>query len=167
MSFPSSCRIPPAAVISPQAQLGENVEVGALAVIDGPVIIGDDCVIRPGAYLFGPMTFGRGNVVYSGAGLGERPQHIKFNNEPTTLEIGDHKLFREHVTVHRGTTHSMKTIIGSNNFFMVNSHVAHDCVIGNRCTLANGAINGGPFTLYPHRILSENHAGHSIGRLRL
>ena len=170
MSFPSSCRIHPAAVISPQAQLGENVEVGALAVIDGPVTIGADCVIRPGAFLFGPMTLGRGNIVYSGAVLGERPQHIKYNNEPTTLEIGDHNLFREHVTVHRGTTHSMKTVIGSNNFFMVNSHVAHDCVIGNRCTLANGAIIGGHCTLHDNVILSGNSAVHQfvrIGRLAM
>src|SRR5438132_3464905 len=125
MSWPSSCRIHPAAVISPEAQLGENVEVGALALIDGPVAIGDDCVIRPGAHLYGPMTLGRANIVYSGAVLGERPQHLKYNNEPTTVEIGDRNIFREHVTVHRGTTSLMKTVIGNDNFLMANSHVAH------------------------------------------
>jgi UDP-N-acetylglucosamine acyltransferase len=168
MSFPSSCQIHPAAVISPQAQLGENVEVGALAVIDGAVSIGDDCVIRPGAYLFGPTTLGSGNLVYSGAVLGERPQHLKYNNEPTTLEIGDHNIFREHVTIHRGTTYSMKTVIGSENFFMANSHVAHDCVIGDRCILANGALVAGHCILEDSVILSGNTAVHQfvrIGRL--
>lgn len=168
MSFPSSCRIHPAAVVSPQAQFGANVEVGPLAVIDGPVTIGDDCVIRSGAFLYGPMTLGRGNLVYSGAVLGERPQHLKYNDEPTTLEIGDNNIFREHVTIHRGTTHSMKTVVGSNNFFMVNSHVAHDCVIGDRCILANGAVIGGHCVLQDGVILSGNSAVHQfvrIGRL--
>ena len=168
MAFPSSCRIHPTAVISPEAQLGKNVEVGALAVIEGAVTIGDDCVIRPSACLYGPMTMGKGNNVYSGAVLGERPQHLKFNNEPTTLDIGDHNVFREHVTIHRGTTHSMKTVIGSHNFFMVNSHVAHDCVVGNRCTLVNGALMGGHCTLFDSVILSGNAALHQfvrVGRL--
>src|SRR5262249_4018841 len=110
MSIPSSCRIHPTAVISSEVRLGENVEVGAFAILEGAVNIGDNCLIRPGAYLFGPMTMGKGNSVFSGAVLGERPQHIKYNNEPTTLEIGDRNIFRENVTVHRGTTHSMKTV---------------------------------------------------------
>ena len=170
MSLPSSCRIHPAAVVSPQARLGENVEIGALAVIDGPVTIGDDCVIRPGAYLFGPMTLGRGNLVYSGAVLGERPQHLKYNDEPTSVEIGDRNIFREQVTIHRGTTHSMKTVIGDDNFFMVNSHIAHDCVVGNRCVLANGALVGGHCTLEDNVILSGNCAAQQfvrIGRLAM
>jgi UDP-N-acetylglucosamine acyltransferase len=156
MSFPSSCRIHPTAVIS--------------AVIEGKVIIGDDTVLRPGACLFGPMTLGRGNSVYSGAVLGERPQHLKYNNEPTSVEIGDHNIFREHVTIHRGTTCSMKTVIGSHNFFMVNTHIAHDCVIGNRCVLANGAVVGGHCTLEDNVILSGNCAVHQfvrIGRLAM
>ncbi len=170
MSFPSSCRIHPTAVISPDAQLGEQVEVGALAVIDGPVTIGAGTIIRPGAYLYGPMTMGKANYVASGAVLGERPQHLKYNNEPTTLEIGDRNIFREHVTVHRGTTFSMKTVIGNDNFLMVNSHIAHDCVIGNRCVLANGALIGGHCTLQDNVILSGNSAVHQfvrIGRLAM
>jgi UDP-N-acetylglucosamine acyltransferase len=168
MSFPSSCRIHPAAVISPQARLGENVEIGALAVIDGPVTIGANCVIRPGAYLFGPMTLGRGNFVYSGAVLGERPQHVKYNDELTTLEIGDYNIIREHVTIHRGTVYSRKTVIGNHNFLMAGSHVAHDCVIGDRCVLANSALVAGHCTLQDGVILSGNSAVHQfvrIGRL--
>ncbi len=170
MSIPASCRVHSTALISADARLGENVEVGAFAIVDGAVAIGNDCVIRPGAHLYGPMTMGNGNTVFGGAVLGERPQHLKYNNEPTTLEIGDRNIFREHVTVHRGTTHSMKTTIGNDNFFMVNSHVAHDCVIGNRCVIVNGALIAGHCVLEDNVILSGNSAIHQfvrVGRLAL
>ena len=74
MTFPSSCRIHPTAVISPETELGENVEIGAFAFIEGKVRIGADSIIRPGAYLYGPLTMGRGNTIYTGAVLGEKPQ---------------------------------------------------------------------------------------------
>src|SRR5262245_27097243 len=120
-----SLRIHPTAIISPEAELADDVQVGAYVVIDGQVSIGSGCILRPHAYLCGRLTMGRGNVVFTGAVLGEQPQHIKYNNEPTALEIGDGNVFREHVTVHRGTTASGCTHIGSHNFFMANSHVAH------------------------------------------
>jgi UDP-N-acetylglucosamine acyltransferase len=82
-------------------------------------------------------------VVFSGAVLGERPQHLNYNDEATSLEIGDHNIFREHVTIHRGTAQSLVTRIGSHNFFMVNTHVGHDCKIGNHCILTNGALIAG------------------------
>ena len=170
MSLPSSCRIHPTAVLSPEVELGENVEVGALAVIEGKVQIGNDCVIRPGAYLYGPLKMGRANSVYSGAILGERPQHLKYSNEPTWVEIGDNNIFREHVTIHRGTTYSMKTTIGNDNFFMVNSHIGHDCIVGNRCILTNGALVGGHCLLQDGVNLSGNSAIHQfvrIGRLAM
>src|SRR5207244_723041 len=79
-------RVHPTAVVPPQAELGEGVEVRPYVVIEGPVRVGPDCVIRPGAVLCGPLTLGRGNVVGSGAVLGERPQHLKYDNEPTGVE---------------------------------------------------------------------------------
>ncbi len=163
-------RIHPTAVISPQAELADDVEVGALAVIEGRVTIGPGCVIRPGAYLFGTITLGRNNVVYSGAVLGEQPQHLKYQGEPTSVEVGEGNVFRENVTVHRGTTHSMKTVIGNHNFLMAGSHVAHDCVIGDRCILTNGALVAGHCVLEDGVILSGNSAVHQfcrIGRLAL
>lgn len=165
-----AARIHPTAVISPEAELADNVEVGAHVVIEGKVKIGPDCVIRHGAYLFGPLTMGRGNTVYTGAVLGERPQHLRYNDEPTSLEIGDHNIFREFVTVHRGTTQAMKTVIGSHNFLMVNSHIGHDSVVGNRCILANGALVGGHCVLEDSVYLSGNAAIHQfvrVGRLAL
>jgi UDP-N-acetylglucosamine acyltransferase len=163
-------RIHPTAVVSAEAELAEGVEVGPHVVIEGRVRIGPDCRIRPHALLCGPLTMGRGNAVYSGAILGERPQHLKYNDEPTSVEIGDHNIFREHVTIHRGTTHSWVTRIGSHNFFMAGSHVAHDCTVGNRCILANGALVGGHCVLEDGVYLSGNSAVHQfvrIGRLAL
>jgi UDP-N-acetylglucosamine acyltransferase len=165
-----SARIHASAVISPEAELAEDVVVDAHAVIEGKVKIGRGCVVRSHALLVGPLTMGEGNAVHSGAVIGERPQHTKYNGEPTNVEIGDFNIFREHVTIHRGTTHSWTTRIGSYNFFMVNSHVAHDCRIGNRCILANGALVGGHCVLEDNVYLSGNCAVHQfchIGRLAL
>src|SRR5579862_5235882 len=101
-----AARIHPTAVVSAEAVLGDGVVVGPHVVIEGLVDIGPDCVLRPHATLCGPLKMGRNNVVYSGAVLGDRPQHLKYNCEPTSVEIGDHNIFREHVTIHRGTTQS-------------------------------------------------------------
>ena len=163
-------RVHPTAILSPQAELAEGVEVGPHVVVEGPVRVGPDCVLRPGAVLCGPLTLGRGNVVHTGAVLGERPQHLKYNDEPTRVEIGDYNIFREHVTVHRGTTHSWVTRIGSHNFFMAGSHVAHDACVGDRCILANGALVGGHCVLEDNVYLSGNSAVHQfvrVGRLAL
>ncbi len=166
----STTRIHRTAILSPDVVLGNDVVIGPQAVLDGPVRLGDGCVVRPGAYLFGPLTMGPRNTVYTGAILGEAPQHLKYKGEPTTLEIGEGNLFRENVTIHRGTTHSGKTVIGNFNFFMAGSHVGHDCVIGNRCILTNGSMIGGHCVLEDNVILAGNAAVHQfvrIGRLAM
>lgn len=163
-------RIHPTAVISPRAELADNVTIGPHAVIEGEVIIGPDCILRSGAMLCGPLSLGRGNVVCSRTILGEKPQHLKYHNEPTSLEIGDWNTFREHVTIHRGTSHSMITRIGSHNLFLARSHVGHDCVVGDRCILSNGALVGGHCVISDNVYLSDNCAVHQfvhIGRLAL
>ena len=170
MSRSPSARVHPTAVVSPEAAIGDNVEIGAFAIVEGPVNVGPDCVIRPHACLIGPLKMGRGNSVYSGAILGERPQHLKYNGEATSVEIGDGNIFREHVTVHRGTTHSWKTVIGNNNFFMVHSHIAHDCVVGDHCLLTNGSMLGGHCIMQDRAILAGNAACQQfvrIGRLAM
>jgi UDP-N-acetylglucosamine acyltransferase len=166
----NSLRIHPTAVISPQAKLADNVTIGPHAVIEGKVIIGPDCILRAGAVLCGPLNLGRGNIVFSGTILGEKPQHLKYHNEVTSLEIGDGNTFREHVTIHRGTSHSMTTRIGSHNLFLAKSHVGHDCVVGDGCILSNGALVGGHCVISDNVYLSDNCAVHQfvhIGRLAL
>jgi UDP-N-acetylglucosamine acyltransferase len=111
------------------------------------------------------MTLGAENLVFSGAVLGERPQHLKFKDAPTRLEIGDHNVFRECVTVHRGAAHNGVTRIGHHNYFMVNSHVGHDCAIANRCILTNGALVAGHCILDDSVLLSGNSAVHQFARI--
>ncbi len=170
MPSAQSPRIHPTAVMSSEAELADDVQVGPFVVIEGPVRLGPGCVLRPHVHLCGPLTMGRNNVVFTGAVLGERPQHLKYDDEPTGVEIGDHNIFRENVTIHRGTTHSWRTRIGSHNFFMAGSHVAHDCQIGDHCILANGALVAGHCVLQDNVYLSGNCAIHQfirIGRLAL
>jgi UDP-N-acetylglucosamine acyltransferase len=170
MPIAQSARVHPTALISPEAEVSEDVEVGAYTVVEGPVRLGPGCVLRPHVHLIGPLTMGRDNVVFGGAVLGERPQHLKYNGEPTGVEIGDGNIFREQVTVHRGTTHSWVTRIASHNFFMANTHIAHDCAIGSHCIMANGAVLGGHVVLADNVYISGNSAVHQfvrIGRLAL
>jgi UDP-N-acetylglucosamine acyltransferase len=162
--------IHPTALISPEAEFADDVQIGPYAVLEGPVRLGPGCVVRPFVHLIGPLTMGRANQVFSGAVLGERPQHVRYDGEATGLEIGDGNIFREHVTIHRGTTQSWVTRIGSHNFFMAHSHIAHDCQVGNHCILANGAVVGGHCVLADNVNLSGNAALHQfvqVGRLAL
>lgn len=170
MSLAHSARIHPTAVISPEAEIADDVEVGPFVVIEGAVRIGQGCMLRPHAILCGPLVMGRNNTVFPNAVLGEKPQHLKYNGEPTSVEIGDGNIFREGVTVHRGTTQSWTTRIGSHNFFMANCHVAHDCCIGNHVIMANGALLGGHCQVDDNVYLSGNCAIHQfvrVGRLAL
>src|SRR5437016_2709061 len=99
----TSARVHRTAIIHPDAQLADDVTIGPYVVIDGPVTLGPGCVVRPQAHLIGPLTLGRNNVVHTGAVLGDRPQHLRFDGPPTGVTAGDGNVFREHVTVHGGT----------------------------------------------------------------
>ncbi len=164
----NSGRIHPSAVISPEAELAADVAVGPLAVIEGKVKLGPGCAIHGRAHLIGPLTMGEKNQVYSGAVIGEGPQHLHFGGEETSVEIGDGNIFRENVTIHKGTTSRWTTKIGDNNFLMAGSHVAHDCILGNRCILTNNAQLAGHVEMNDGAIISANSGVHQfcrIGRL--
>ncbi len=163
-------RIHPTALISPDAELASDVEVGPFAIIEGAVRIGAGCVIGPRAHLLGALTLGRNNRLHGNVIIGDRPQHFKYAGEPTGVEIGDDNVFRENVTVHRGTSHSGMTRIGSGNYLMAGAHVGHDCQVGNRCIFANNALLGGHCEVADQAYLSGNSAVHQfcrIGRLSL
>ncbi len=165
MAEPPPARIHPTALISTEAKLADDVRVGPYAILEGPVELGPGCVVRPHAHLIGPLTMGRHNVVHTGAVIGDRPQHSRYNDEATRVEIGDHNIFRENVTIHRGTSQSWATIIGSHNFVMANAHIAHDCRIGDRCILANGALVAGHCVVDDGVFLSGNSAVHQFARV--
>ena len=175
MSSPASPLIHPTAVISAEAVLAADVRVGPGAVIEGPVTLGPGCTVDAHAHLIGPLTAGQNNQIGSGAVLGAAPQHLAYRGEPTLIEIGDGNSFREHTTVHRGMPVGVGpgtgvTRIGSHNLFMVGSHVAHDCVVGDHGIYANCALLGGHVVTGDRVLLSGNSAVHQfcrVGRLAL
>jgi len=133
-------QIHPTAVVDPQAQLGENVSVGPFSVIESDVVVGEGSQIASHVYIHSGVRMGKKCRVFKGAVVGTDPQDLKYAGEKTTLEIGDNTTIREFCTLNRGTTHRMKTTIGSNCLLMAYVHVAHDCDIGDNVILAN-AVN--------------------------
>lgn len=132
------------AIVDPSAKLGERVSVGPWTFIGPNVEIGSDTKIESHCVLKGPMTIGERCHVFQFSTLGEATPDLKYNDEPTTLTIGDDNVFREGVTVHRGTVQDRgDTFIGNNNLLMAYAHVGHDCVIGNHCILVNNAVLAG------------------------
>ncbi len=161
----------PTALIDLEAELAGDVQVGPYAIIEGPVRVGPGTIIEGHACLSGPMTIGRDNFIGHGAVLGKSPQHKGYRGESTTLRIGDGNVFREHVTVHRGTVAGGgETRIGDRNVFMIGSHVGHDGRVGNDCTLVNGALVAGHVELNDGCILSGHCAIQQrvrVGRLAM
>jgi len=159
------------AVIDPEATLAPDVQVGPYAIIEGPVRVGPGCVIEAHACLSGPLTMGRDNFVGYGAVLGKSPQHRGYRDEPTGVRIGDHNVFREFVTVHRGTVQGERiTEIGDHNLFMCSSHLGHDVRVGDHCTVVNNALVAGHVSLGDACILSGNTAVQQrvrVGRLAM
>ncbi len=137
-------KIHPTAVVSPEAVLAPDVEVDAFALIGPQVTIGAGTTIGPYTRIEGPTTIGERNRFHGYAAIGSPPQDLKYKGERTELVIGNQNLFREFVTVNRGTAGGGgRTTIGSNNFFMAYSHVAHDCHIGDGTIFANNATLAG------------------------
>jgi UDP-N-acetylglucosamine acyltransferase len=128
------------ALVDGDARIADGVEIGPFSVIGPGVEIGAGTRVGSHVVIRGPTTIGRDNVVFSFATLGEAPQDMKYAGEATRLEIGDRNTIREYVTLNRGTADDRgTTTIGSNNLFMAYTHVAHDCVVGDRTIFANCA----------------------------
>ncbi len=146
--------IHPTAIVSPQAELGSDVEVGPYSIIGPNVQLGDRCKIHPHVVVDGHTTLGSDNEVFPFASLGAAPQDLKFKGEPSTLIVGTGNKIRECVTLHPGTAKgTMSTVIGNNNLFMANCHVAHDCRVGSNNVFANSAALAGHVTVQDSVIL--------------
>jgi UDP-N-acetylglucosamine acyltransferase len=157
--------IHPSAMIHPDAVIGENLKVGPYSIIDPHVRIGNDCRIGPHVYLTGHTTIGNENVFHSGAVIGDSPQDISYKDAPTRTKIGDRNTFREHVTIHRSTSETEATTIGSDNFFMASSHAGHNSHIGNRNVLANGALIAGHAIIEDQITFGGNAGVHQFSRI--
>jgi UDP-N-acetylglucosamine acyltransferase len=171
MSLTLSDLVHPTAVVDAEANLAADVKVGPYAIIDGAVEVGPGCVIEAHACLTGPLVMGANNFVGYGAVLGKSPQHRGYCGEPTSVRIGDDNVFREFVTVHRGTVQGNgETWIGNRNMFMIGSHLGHDVRVGEDCTVVNNALVAGHVTLGDGCILAGHTAVQQrvrIGRLAM
>ena len=133
-------KIHPTAIIDSRAILADDVTVGAYSIIGAEVELGSGCEIASHVVIKGPTKIGKNNRIFQFASVGEDCQDKKYKGERTFLEIGDNNVIRETCTIHRGTVQDQSiTRIGNNNLFMVNVHVAHDCIVGNDCVFANNA----------------------------
>ncbi len=157
--------IHPSAIIHPGAQLDASVEVGPFSIIDAQVTLGPGCRLGPHVYLTGCTIIGPDNDFHANCVIGDAPQDVKYKDEPTALRIGAHNLFREGVTVHRSARPGEETIIGSHNFLMVNSHVAHNVRLGDRVILANGALVAGHAVVEDSVFVSGNCLVHQFVRI--
>lgn len=158
-------RIHPTAVVSPRAEIASDVQIGPYAIIEDGVQIGDGCEIGAHAIIKRCTTVGQRNRIFEHATLGGEPQDVKFRGERSSLVIGDDNLIRENVTIHRATGKDEATRIGSRNFLMVGVHIAHNCVLGDDCTFANGTALAGYITTEDHVYLSSEVGVHQFVRL--
>lgn len=161
-----TAEVDPRALVDPSARLGAGVKVGPFSIIGPEVVIGEGSEIGPHVVIKGPTSIGRNNKIYQFASVGEDCQDLKYKGEPTRLEMGDNNIVRESATIHRGTIQDQGvTKIGNNNLFMAYTHVAHDCVIGNHCIMANAATLAGHVHLGDYAILGGLVAVHQFTRI--
>ena len=157
--------ISPLAYIPPEAQIGENVEIGPFVYIDKNVVIGDNNIIMPNANILYGARIGNNNRIFPGAVIGAVPQDLKFKGEETTAEVGDNNTIRENVTINRGTAAKGKTVVGSNNLLMEGVHVAHDAIIGNGCIIGNSTKFAGEIIIDDYSIISASVLMHQFCRV--
>ena len=157
--------IHPTAIIHPKTQLDSTVSVGPYAVIDEHVVLGANCRVGPHAHLTGHIIVGAYNAFHTGCVIGDAPQDLKYRGEPTRLRIGDHNIFREHVTVHRSNKETEETSVGSHNFLMSHCHVGHNAQVANHAIIANGALLGGHAIVQDRAFISGNCLVHQFVRV--
>jgi UDP-N-acetylglucosamine acyltransferase len=157
--------IHPSAVIGPQVELSDNVAIGPFCLLDGRIRLGPGCRLLGHVTILGDSELGAHNIVHPNVVIGDEPQDVAYTGGKRMVSIGDSNIFREGVTIHRGSEHGEITAIGNHNFFMQNAHVAHDCRVGNRAIVAGGALLAGWVEMGDGAIVSGNCVVHQYVRL--
>ena len=153
------------AIIDPKAKLDKNVQVGPYCVIGPNVEIGENTTIQSHVNISCNTQIGKGNKIYPFVSMND-PQDLKYNGEPTNLIIGDNNKIREYVTINPGTVGGGgKTLIGNNCLFMISSHVAHDCHVGNNVIIANNVPLGGHAIIEDNVVIGGNSAVQQFTRI--
>lgn len=166
----SAPRVHPSAVLSGDIELAPGVEIGPFCLLDGRIRLGAGTRLIGHVTLLGDTEIGPGNVIHPNAVIGDEPQDIAYRGGPRRVRIGARNVFREGVTIHRGSERGEQTVIGDDNFFMQNAHAAHDCRIGNGTIIAGGALLAGWVEVGDRALVSGNCVVHQyvrIGRLAM
>ena len=154
------------AIIESNSKISKNVKIGPYSVIGANVEIGEGTEIQSHVSIIGNTKIGKNNKIYPFASIGNDPQDLKFKGEETKLEIGDNNKIREYVTVNPGTKGGGGlTKVGNNCLFMVSSHIAHDCYVGNNVILANNVPLGGHAFVDDDVIIGGNSAVQQFTRV--
>jgi UDP-N-acetylglucosamine acyltransferase len=153
------------AVVDPRAEVHFTAEVGPHAVVEADVRIGANAVVGPSAVLLGNTEIGPDVRIHSHAVVGDTPQDRRYRGEASRCVIGAGTVIREGVTIHRATGEGNATVIGERCFLMTNSHVAHNCIVGNDATLISGALLGGHVTIGERAVVSGNTGVHQFVRI--
>ena len=161
----SAATVHPTALVDPGADLGPNVRVGPFCLIEDDVVIGADCILESHAIIKSGTRIGERNHIHTGAVLGEPPQDLKHQGEPTYLLIGDDNLLREYVTLHRATGREERTEVGDHNLIMAYCHIGHNCHIGNHIQMANFAGLAGHVTVGDRVVLGAICGVHQYVRV--
>jgi UDP-N-acetylglucosamine acyltransferase len=164
--FLSSMPIHPTAIISGSSEISSEAHIGPYCVIGPHTSIGAGSVLDSHVDIYGWTSIGEGNHFYSHCSVGGDPQDLKYKGETTRLQIGDDNVFREFVTLNRGTQggHGI-TIIGNSGFYMAYSHVAHDCFVGDSVIMANAATLAGHVSVGDHATVGAFSAVHQFCRV--
>ena len=157
--------IHPTAIVDPAAEISPGVHIGAYCVVGAGVVIAEGTELQHHVTIMGPTRVGRCNVFFAYCSIGQRTQDLKYSGEPTYLEIGNGNTFREFCTVNRGTLPEARTAVGNDGNFLAYSHIAHDCVVGNKVVFSNNGTLAGHVTVGDHSVIGGLTAIHQFCRV--
>jgi UDP-N-acetylglucosamine acyltransferase len=161
----SSAQIHPTAIVDAGAEIGAGCVIGPYCVVHADVVLGETCWLQNHVTLTGPMRAGARNKFYAYCSIGQQTQDLKYEGEPTYLEIGGENTFREFVTVNRSTTATGKTRIGNSGNFLAYSHIGHDCTVGDSVVFSNNGTLAGHVEVGDHAIMGGLTAVHQFCRV--
>lgn len=157
--------IHPTAIIHPKAQIGAGCDIGPYCVIGEHVMLGDGCKLHSHVVVDGHTRLGRENEIFPFTAIGMKTQDLKFKGGRPRLEIGDHNVFREGVTIHCATNDGEATVIGSHNLFIIHAHVAHDCILGNHIIMSGFSGLAGHCVVEDYAVFAGYVAVHQFCRI--
>jgi len=161
----SDAQIHPTAIVDARAEIGPGTIIGPYCIVGPDVVLGANCWLQNHVTFAGPMTAGARNKFYAYCSIGQQTQDLKYQGEPTYLEIGNENIFREFVTVNRSTTATGKTRIGHRGNYLAYSHIGHDCNVGDAVVFSNNGTLAGHVQVGDHAIMGGLTAVHQFCRL--